>query len=193
MPPFARGYPDDTSLLRAVRAGDPDAVAAWYHREHPEVYRLTAGFLAQAEEAEDLAQDAMLHLLDKLPSWQDQTAYRAWRNKVVANLCRDRLRRLATRERHERRAVPELPSIPSPDSPDTEFGQAELRSLLNAALGQLTEREREVFVLRDLEACPAGETAQVLGICEGTVRSLLSLARRRLRRILGPQLAEHDG
>ena len=191
MPPFARGHPDE-SLLRAVRAGDPAAVATWYHREHPEVYRLSVGFLAQAEEAEDLAQDAMLHLLDKLQAWPETISYRAWRNKVVANLCRDRLRRLATRARHERDHGA-IPTLPPTRTPDAEFGQAELRSLLGTALGKLTEREREVFVLRDLEACSVAETAQVLGICEGTVRSLSSLARRRLRRVLGPQLAEYEG
>ena len=60
----------------------------------------------------------------------------------------------------------------------------ELRTLLATSLGRLSEREREVFVLRDLDGATTEATAEALGITHGTVRSLLSLARRRLRGLL---------
>lgn len=61
----------DGSDARVVAAmgGEPAAVDAWFRAEHPEVYRLCAGFLADATEAEDIAQDAMLKLLDNLHAW----------------------------------------------------------------------------------------------------------------------------
>ena len=55
--------------MRAVLAGDALALDRWYRREHPEVWRLCVGFLADAAEAEDVAQDAMLKLHDELPRW----------------------------------------------------------------------------------------------------------------------------
>jgi RNA polymerase sigma factor (sigma-70 family) len=55
-------------------------------------------------------------------------------------------------------------------------------------LASLTGREREVFVLRDLEGLDSAEIATILGIGESTVRSFVTLSRRRLRALLGPRL-----
>ena len=187
-PPEAAAW--DRRLISAVIRGDPDALDTWYRREHPQVFRVALGFLARWEDAEDLSQDAMLHLLDHLSAWDRKRPFRAWRNAVVANLCRDRLRRLGVRRRVEgdtlKLALPQR--LPAPgEQADT----SELRELVTKALRKLTDREREVFVLRDLEGCPSEEVSAALGIQESTVRSLLSLARSRLRRLLGPRLVEN--
>ena len=68
--------------------------------------------------------------------------------------------------------------------------QSEVRDILMAALTELTPREREVFVLRDLEGNTTAESAVALGVGESTVRSLLTLARRRLRALLGERVPE---
>jgi RNA polymerase sigma-70 factor (ECF subfamily) len=176
-------------LLAAVLAGEPAAFDAWYRAEHPPVYRLCFGLLAEAAEAEDAAQDAMLHLHDKLRHFDGQRAYGPWRNTVVLNLCRDRLRRMATRRAAE--SVKPLPTrLPRPDEIAE---QRELAGMLRSALSALTPREREAFVLRDLSGNTTAATADALGITEATVRSLLTLARRRLRRLLGPRLPELSG
>jgi RNA polymerase sigma-70 factor, ECF subfamily len=174
-------------ILQAAR-GQPEAQDSWFRAEHPRVYRLCLGFLADAVAAEDLAQDAMLHLLDRLDRWNSALPYEAWRNTVVLNLCRDDLRKRGVRQRAEDRLKlhPELQVLPDPQ--DAASGR-ELRAIITRALAQLPEREREAFVLRDLEHQPTSEIAQVMAITPATVRSLLTLARRRLRGILGPALA----
>lgn len=173
--------------------GEPAAVDAWFRAEHPEVYRLCAGFLADATEAEDIAQDAMLKLLDNLHTWDHRRGWRPWRNTIVLNLCRDRLRRIAARRVAEQRAadggtVTPLP-VQLPD-PLRAAQQSEVRAILMLALSELTPREREVFVLRDLEGNSSAEAAIALGVGESTVRSLLTLARRRLRTLLGERVPE---
>ncbi len=185
--PTADGHDPELARLAAVIAGDADALDAWYRAEHPQVYRLCFGFLADATEAEDAAQDAMLHLHDSLPRFQPQRAYKPWRNTVVLNLCRDRLRRNRVRvlaESAEPGAL--LPSrLPRPDE---QAEARELAALLQTALRALSPREREAFVLRDLQGCSTAETAESLGVAEASVRSLITLARRRLRQLLGPRL-----
>jgi RNA polymerase sigma-70 factor (ECF subfamily) len=177
----------DTALLRAVREGDAQAVDAWYRAEHPRVFRLCFGVLADSAEAEDAAQDAMLHLLDHLDRWDPHRPYRAWRAAVVVHLCRDRQRRVATRLRHATRASAErLPPV-LPD-PSEEALRAEVRATLARALAHLPPREREAFVLRELEGASTEEAAEVLGVTESTVRSLVTLARRRLRNLLDERL-----
>ncbi len=176
-----------TPDLDAVARGEPDAVDAWFRREHPEVYRLCLGFLADTAEAEDVAQDAMLHLLDHLDARDPGRPWRAWRNTLVLNRCRDRRRRVAARGRAEEAAA--AAGLPDrlPD-PAAEAERGEVRAALAAALRSLSPREREAFVLRDLEGVSTSEAALALGVGESTVRSLLTLARRRLRNLLGERL-----
>ncbi len=184
--------PLGAARLDAVRRGDPEAIDAFYRAEHREVYRLCLGFLADAAEADDLAQDAMLKLIDSMQAYDPGRSYPAWRNTLVLNTCRDRLRRIATRRRAEQSAADLGPGAALP-APDARLHAEEVRALLARALGALTPREREVFVLRDLQGESTRDVAATMGIGTSSVRSLLTLARRRLRQLLGPALAQVGG
>ncbi len=186
-PPNGAGSPT-AELLRAVEAGAPEAVDAWFRAEHPEVYRLCFGFLAHAADADDVAQEAMLRILDTLSTRDPAHAYRAWRTTLVLNRCRDRLRRGATRRSAEGAAGEARVERALPD-PHESVERAEVQETLALALRSLPEREREAFVLRDLEELSTAEVAGQLAISESSVRSLLTLARRRLRELLGARLA----
>ena len=176
--------------LRGARDGEPSAVDAWYRSEHGAVYRLCFGFLADISEAEDLAQDAMLHLLDHLKDWNETRPYGPWRDAVVLNLARDRQRRLSARQRaHQAAGEREVQEREERSvDPHGELERAEMGELLVETLARLTPREREVFVLRDLEERSTEETARCLKIESGTVRSMLTLARRRVRTLLERRL-----
>lgn len=175
-------------LLAAATAGEADAIAQLYVREHPLVWKLCLGFLAQRHEADDAAQDAMLQLIDRLRSFDPRLPFAPWRNAVVLNLCRDRLRRRDARARAEQRAAEELPLRPLP-SPSSVAERGEVQELVTASLARLAPREREVFVLHDLQGEPSATVAASLSIAESTVRVLLMTARRRLRELLAPRLA----
>lgn len=171
------------ALVPGVRGGDPKALDQWYRREWPTVYRLCFGLLADPGAADDAAQDAMLRLNDKLGSFDVSRSYAAWRTTVVLNLCRDRQRRVAARERAEESAGEHFPPTAAPH-PDVEAQRSELCAALEVALVRLTEREREAFVLHDLEGLAAATAAETMGIGQSSLRSLLALARRRLRGLL---------
>lgn len=182
------------ALRPALLAGDATAIDAWYRAEHPQVWRLALGLMADAAEAEDLAQDAMLHLLDTLDRWDPRRAWTAWRNTVVLNLCRDRLRRRGTRATHEAAARDAGALAPAQlPTPDDAAAAAEVRAALLAALAHLPPREREAFVLVDLSGGAAADAAAAMDIAEGSVRSLLTLARRRLRTLLAAHVPQGAG
>jgi RNA polymerase sigma-70 factor (ECF subfamily) len=151
------------------------------------VFRLCVGFLADRTEAEDAAQDAMLHLLDRLAAYDARRPWNSWRNTVVLNHCRDRLRRRTTRRTHEDRAPASTTPLPSPHDV---AAAKEVAARLEEALAALTPREREAFVLRDLQGCSTEDAATILGIGASSVRSLVTLARRRLRTLLASCLPE---
>jgi RNA polymerase sigma-70 factor (ECF subfamily) len=178
--------PDD--LAKAVLDGEPEALERWYRAEHPPIWRLCLGFLADRAEADEVAQDAMLHLHDRLPRWDRARPFEAWRNSVVLNFCRDRRRRAEARQRAEERAAAERSLPAALPEPGAALEQGELAALVTQSLSVLTEREREAFVLHDLEGRPADEVARAMDIAQGSVRALLTLARRRLRELLAPRL-----
>lgn len=189
-PAQANGARNDSppAWIRAIRAGDADALSRWYRAEHPAVWRLCLGFLADRAEADDAAQDAMLHLLDTLDRYDPRRPWPLWRNALVLNQCRDRRRRDAARERAETAGAHEaLPTLP--DDPFDAASRAELTDLVTRSLRHLSPREREAFVLHDLEGGSTGEVAAALAIAESTVRVLLATARRRLRELLAPRVA----
>jgi len=190
-PPSEAGSPVP-ELLRAVQAGAPEAVDAWFRAEHPEVYRLCFGFLAHAADAEDVAQESMLHLLERLADWDSARSYRAWRTTLVLNRCRDRLRRAEARRTAEESAAEVRAESPLPDPGDA-LQHAEVEAVLALGLRALPPREREAFVLRDLEGLDTADVARTLAITESSVRSLVTLARRRLREVLGTRLTLEGG
>ena len=184
--PTAAGEGELLEAIRGAREGRPAAVDAWFRGEHGDVYRLCFGFLADPGEAEDLAQDAMVHLLDRLPDYDPERPYRPWRDTVVLNLCRDHLRAREARARAHRRAAErgEEALEAAAIDPQRELERAEVGAVLRETLAALSPREREVFVLRDLEGRSTEEAASVLAVAPSTVRSMLTLARRRLRGLL---------
>jgi RNA polymerase sigma-70 factor (ECF subfamily) len=176
--------PTPELLVPGVLRGDAHALEQWYRAEHPVVWRLCLGFLVDAARADDCAQDAMLRLHDRLEHWDPARPWPAWRNAVVLNLCRDSARAERNRARALERLRREHHDRSEPPA-DTSLEQAEQRALVVAALRVLSPREREAFVLCELEQRPTDEVAHSMGIGASSVRSLITLARRRL----GNQLA----
>ena len=175
-------------LIAAVVAGEAEALDRWYRGEHPRVWKLCLGFLADAAEADDAAQDAMLHLADRLERFDSTlpgASYGSWRDTVVLNQCRDRVRGAGRRRRAEDGAAALPRRLPDPAG---DAASAEFQALLTAALGRLPEREREAFVLCELEGHRSRRAAEIMDIGESSVRSLRTLARRRLRDLLAPRL-----
>ena len=142
-------------------------------------YRLTR----DREDAREVAQEAFLKAFRSLGRFDLSRSFRNWLFQIAANEARDRLRRVK-RERAVFEAAAREPSAPaSGTAPGPEAGRerSETRSEILRALDSLGPREREVFVLRDLEELDIRETARVLGCSSISVRVNLSSARRKVR------------
>lgn len=160
-------------LTARARAGDREAFDELIGRFEAKVLRLAYFLTRNWHDAEDVAQDVYVKLVQKAPKMQTWDNLEAWVMQVTANAARDLLRR-------RRRWIPLVQSADR-RYPARELEGREFRSRLFASLGSLSFAERAAFVLRDLQEFSTAEVAEVLGCRPATVRGYLLTARRKLR------------
>ncbi len=170
----------EADLVARTRAGDKAAFGALVERYAGQARRVARAVLDDPDEADDAAQDGFLSALVKLGQYDARRPFGPWLMRIVANAATDRRRR-----RRVRRAEPlDAGLVGGGPRPDAEALRTELGDRLRAALAELTPRRRTAVVLFDVEGYSHAEIAGILGIPEGTVRSEVFHARRRLRSLL---------
>ena len=174
------GEQDEAVLVARALAGDRAAFGVLVARYAATARRVARAVLGDPDDADDAAQDAMLSALLKLRQYDARRPFGPWLLRIVANAATDRRRRRAVR-----RVEPLDPGLVAGGSrPDLAAERWALSARLREALAELPERRRIAVVLFDVEGYSHAEIAQVLGIPEGTVRSEVFHARRRLRALL---------
>jgi RNA polymerase sigma-70 factor (ECF subfamily) len=192
----------DLDLLRQARAGDFAAFERLVGRFQDRVYGLAYRMLGDPHDAEDVAQQTFLSLIEHLRDFREESAVAAWVLRIAANHALKLLRK--------RRGLPTVsltdpadegyadlphPEVIAPwrDDPADLAGRREIRELIDRALAELDDKYRAVFVLRDLEGFSVREAADVLGITEANAKVRLLRARlalrERLTRTLGDEAA----
>jgi RNA polymerase sigma-70 factor (ECF subfamily) len=137
-------------------------------------FRLTRNW----EDAREVAQEALLRAFKYLARYDTSRSFRNWLFQIAANEARDRVRKRRREAGILEDAGRELPGARDPGSGRC---SEEFRSDLENCLSVLSRREREVFILRDLEGMDVKETARALGCSSISVRVNLSSARRKIR------------
>lgn len=182
---------DDGALVQRARAGDVDAYAVLVRR-HAQVAVRTAALLGAGTEAEDVVQEALVKAYRSLGRFRDGAAFRPWLLRIVANETHN-LHRSGVRRGARERAVGLDPSFATPADPAAAVAGAELDRRVLAAVHALPERLRLVVTCRYLLELSEAETATVLALPRGTVKSRLSRGLATLRQTLTDQDLRPDG
>jgi RNA polymerase sigma-70 factor (ECF subfamily) len=170
----------DAELVHSVRRGDPHAVGRLLERYLRACRAVALAVTGSEADADDVCQEAFVIAIERIDQCREPEKFGKWLLQIVRNRGRNLVRAHAGR-----RTVPLDDRAPAPNpSPALEVERLELRDRLLAALGELPEQHREVVLLHDLEGWKHREIGVRLGLPEGTVRSHLHHARRRLRQIL---------
>ena len=171
----------DSVLVHLVRLGDRHAAGRLLERYLRACRAVALAVTGHEADAEDVCQEAFVAAIARIHECRDPARFGGW----LLQITRNRARNLA-RAPSVRRMVPLDEREPSRGpSPAAHAEQVELRERLLAALAEISEQHREVVLLHDLEGWKHREIGERLGLPEGTVRSHLHHARRRLRQILG--------
>ena len=177
--------PTEEELVERARNGDGAAFGALIRMEEEIAFRTAYLITRNAADAEDAAQAALVKAFFALPRFRRGAPLRPWLLAIVANEARNRRRGGGRREALALRAAHELPSGDAAPSPEGRLLAAEQRAELLAALEQLEEDDRLVLSCRYLLDLSEAETADVLSLRRGTVKSRTSRALERLRAQLG--------
>jgi RNA polymerase sigma-70 factor (ECF subfamily) len=143
-------------------------------------YRVALGVLHNTAEAEDVAQEAMLRAYRNFHRLRDRERFRGWLVRVAFRLALDRIRAKGRRERHEHDLTRLLERGQREASVENLIASREFERQLAQALDALPEKLRIVMVLAAIEGYNTREVAKLAGLPEGTVKSRLFLARKKL-------------
>jgi RNA polymerase sigma-70 factor, ECF subfamily len=166
----------DAELLAAHVAGDRYAFEELFYRHHRQLYRLAQITSRNPEDAADALQDAMLSAHRSAPNFRHDSAVSSWLHRIVVNACLDRLRR--------NKSYPTTSLEDDACHVGDPAPQVDTAIVVERALMRLPAEQRAAVVAVDMQGYSVAETARILGIAEGTVKSRCSRARAKLAEAL---------
>jgi RNA polymerase sigma-70 factor (ECF subfamily) len=184
---------DEAQLIARLRARDIDALGELYRQFGGAMLGLARSMLRNREEADDVVEDALLKIHSAAPGFRGTRGLRTWTLRIVANRCRDALRRRKFAGPPPDEMDP-LASAGLSVDPIREWEEGEDRNraliALERALAGLPREQREAVILVNRLGLPLAEAGEVLGASEGAMKSRLFRARETLRVKLREALGE---
>ncbi|WP_433681672.1 RNA polymerase sigma factor SigM [Nocardia sp. CA-119907] len=167
----------DAELLQAHVRGQRHAFAELLRRHNDHLWQTALRTSYTREDAADSLQDALLSAHRTAASFRAEAEVRSWLHAIVVNACLDRIRRNRTR-----RAVSLSPeTMPEPKDTRDDIAELEMSLVIDRALFTLPEDQRAALVAVELEGRSVAETAALLGVPEGTIKSRCARGRQRLQ------------
>lgn len=180
-------------LIEKSKKGDGEAFGELISSYQKKVLNLAYRMLGSVSDAEDAAQEIFIKAFRSLYSFNERSAFSTWLYKVATNVCLDILRK---RKRQNGGAMVsinrynadddeyELPIGDGAPSPHEEAQKKEAMRALKSALDLLSEEQRAVIVMRDINGLSYEEIADIAGCSLGTVKSRINRSRLALRKLL---------
>ncbi len=185
-------------LLDMALNGDQEALGRLFASYMPQLYRAALRVVGTPQEAEDALQDGLLRALCHLREFAGRSRFSTWLTSIVTNAALMRLRRIRPErvisidQRVDRENQPLGNRIPdSEPNPEEIYARQERLQILERGLHSLPTPYRNAVQLRDVQGMSTRETAEVLGLPLGTLKSHLYRARLRLARKVGEVRPPH--
>ena len=172
---------DESTLIQRAANGDTSAWEPLMLAHQQAVFRFAYLLLGDADDAEDIAQESFLRAWNHLKRFDPALPLRPWLLSITANLSRNRRRSAGRYVSALMRAFREQPKEPPPEAINAQNTEA---NDLWRAVRQLDLPDQQIIYLRYFLDLPVSETAEALQIAEGTVKSRLSRALEKLRKII---------
>lgn len=196
----AEGRELESELARRLIAGKEDAFDRFIEHFRPKIFQYSWLMCGDRDDAEEVAQDALLKVFENLAQLREPERVRAWVFRIAKNACLMKRRKSVFAPVRELSLDEFLPSREGGGNggklqiadwsnlPDTQVLRTEMSKVLQAAIGELPESYRSTLLLRDVEELSTQETAQILEVSEDVVKTRLHRARLAVRKKLDQYL-----
>lgn len=191
---------DDAELVNRYRQGDSDALERLILKYQNRIYNVILKICADPDDAAELTQETFVKVIENIHKFEGRSKFYTWAFRVAVNhtlnYCQRNARLTISSldaeksqyNSQEKQVLREFLSDDSSPDPEIVAQNKELCEMAVKAMMKLDDPQRAVVVLRDIEGMNYAQIADVLNIELGTVRSRLSRARGRLRKILEASL-----
>jgi RNA polymerase sigma-70 factor (ECF subfamily) len=177
---------DEAALIRHAQAGDTEAMNALLEPYWDFVFRLAYRVTGHAEDAEDRTQETFMRIVQRLPSYRGECAFKTWVYRVALNVC-------LTARRRKRPPAAELEKMelkdPLPGPEDRAIGRV-LHGRAHEEIQRLRGAYREAILLRVVAEMSYEEIAETLQVSVNTARLRVSRGMNQLRKRLRPWINE---
>lgn len=181
---------DECFLIRSVCEGDRNAARALFDRYREQVRRVVYQLVFDLEETRDICQETWMKAFSGLRTFKGGSSFETWLLRIAVNTAISAARKEKSRGLRRTGSIDEIAQI-APETPPgqrTHLEEAMQQEAIERSLSLLSPQQRQAFVLHHCEGMPIAEIAEVMGCREGTVKSHLFRAVRRLRDLLRPLL-----
>jgi len=175
----------EAELIAAACAGDRVLLNELLAHVRPRVFSVALRMVRDRDDAEDVAQEALLKVCRHITRFEGRSAFTTWLHRIVVNTALDRLRAHQVRSEHtpgdDRDEAPSTPVVASDEeTPERLLGRAEAGAAVQGAIACLSAAHQEVLALREIEGESYQSIARLARVPVGTIMSRLHHARRRL-------------
>jgi RNA polymerase sigma-70 factor (ECF subfamily) len=177
-PERAHQLADQRALIERVRRGDASAHRALYETHVERIYRLTYRLTGLEHLARELTQDTFVRAFGRIGDFRGDSAFGTWLHTIAVSVTLNELKR---RKRERARDAPLEDAVTLSGGGSTPYSDPILREKVMAAVNDLPEGCRTVFIMHDSEGFTHQEIAAALGVTEGTSKAQLARARGKLR------------
>ena len=181
----------DCSLVREAQGGNHAAFAQLVHIHDKAVLKVALRMTGSRSHAEDIYQEVFLKVFRKLNCFRFECSFSTWISRIATNTCLDYLRKTRHRRENdtiradidgeERNLLDQVADDGPANSPEKHLLRKELRARILCAMTQLTPQERVVFDMKHFQGMKLRAVSEVLNISEGSVKTSLVRATRKLR------------
>jgi len=174
---------DLTLILDRCKEGDPLAWEALVRKYQSRVYGIAYHYVGQVEDARDLSQEIFVRIYQNLRDCSGEEMFLPWIIRISRNACIDHLRRRKARWHGKEVALDDIAALPDHGRTPADQWAADTRKrLIHRALKELTDLNREMILLKDIQGLQLGEISSLLRVPLGTVKSRCNRARVELAR-----------
>lgn len=181
---------EEDILIAKIQNGDTASFEKLVLENQTKVYNLALRMVGNQEDAYDMSQEAFIKAYNSLALFRGESRFSVWLYRLTTNVCLDFLRSQGRKHHDSLTYMSEEDDdkeLEIPDdrfSPETLAEKKELREAVNRGLMSLPKDYRSILLLREIDGLSYEEIAQALSLEEGTVKSRIFRARKRLCAIL---------